>query len=265
MTPDTHYPVLPEAVDELAMEDGFNVIGVQPVYTADQMRAYVDADRAARSPASMGGVSVSEAVRLLRIFQNNLGSHRGSCDETGKVVWDQIDAALIALAQPQQPDAAEKSRSLDRQIADAQAEVASWPPERLAACRLQGAVPDSAPTPPSQAAVSQDAVVAAQLLLRHKCRGATTNSVRVLAEAVLAAAAAQPAPVSRDVPANSGGEDAELLDHLDGCCEPVVEGQTMTDPYGEHVANRWSIEGPFASVRDALRAARKGQGGGGHE
>lgn len=31
---------LPEPVDELAMEDGFNVIGVAPVFTAKQMREY---------------------------------------------------------------------------------------------------------------------------------------------------------------------------------------------------------------------------------
>lgn len=51
MSAPAKYPELPEPVDELAMEDGFNVIGTQPVFTADQMRAYADATEALRHPS----------------------------------------------------------------------------------------------------------------------------------------------------------------------------------------------------------------------
>lgn len=66
MTPDTQYPAMPEPVDELAMEDGFNVIGAQPVFTADQLHAYADATCALRHPpaaAADAGVSDAEILQ----------------------------------------------------------------------------------------------------------------------------------------------------------------------------------------------------------
>jgi len=47
-------------------------------------------------------------------------------------------------------------------------------------------------------------------------------------------------------------KDTERLSFLDRRCSPIVEGQTESWPYGEHVANGWGIQGPFANVRDAI-------------
>lgn len=64
--PASEYPPLPEPIDCLAQADGFNVVGEADVFTADQMRAYVDADRKARSAPRvapvLGEVGEREAV-----------------------------------------------------------------------------------------------------------------------------------------------------------------------------------------------------------
>lgn len=52
------------------------------------------------------------------------------------------------------------------------------------------------------------------------------------------------------------GLDAARLDWLDKQCKPVVEGGgSQFEPYGEHVGNSWSIDGPFGDVRSAIDAA----------
>lgn len=46
--------------------------------------------------------------------------------------------------------------------------------------------------------------------------------------------------------------ESARLDWLDTRCGPVVVNQTMFDPYGEHIANEWSVEWPAATVREAI-------------
>jgi len=46
--------------------------------------------------------------------------------------------------------------------------------------------------------------------------------------------------------------DVERLDWLDGQYSPVIDGQTASDPEGEVVAYRWSVEDQSSSVRDAI-------------
>lgn len=49
--------------------------------------------------------------------------------------------------------------------------------------------------------------------------------------------------------------DSDRLDWLDSRRYPVVEGQTQSWPYGEHVSNSWTVEYPSTSVRDAIDKA----------
>jgi hypothetical protein len=69
MTPSTDLPALPEPADELAEADGFNVIGLAPVFTAEQMHAYARAALAASAPSRAGetqeGGTLEENVRVL--------------------------------------------------------------------------------------------------------------------------------------------------------------------------------------------------------
>ncbi len=48
-------------------------------------------------------------------------------------------------------------------------------------------------------------------------------------------------------------EDTALLDHLETMRVPQIEGQCSESHEGEHVGNSWTIEGPFSTVREALR------------
>lgn len=43
----------------------------------------------------------NEALALLEIFQTNLGSSREKCDESGKLLWDRIEAVKIATIDAQ--------------------------------------------------------------------------------------------------------------------------------------------------------------------
>lgn len=52
--------------------------------------------------------------------------------------------------------------------------------------------------------------------------------------------------------------DTQLLDFLDKRVERVVEGQTLTDPHGDHVANRWVVEQQSSNLRDAIHQLMKG-------
>lgn len=53
--------------------------------------------------------------------------------------------------------------------------------------------------------------------------------------------------------------DSRRLDWLESRQTRVIESRSYDDPYGEHVANAWSVEGPFFSVRDAIDAHMAGQ------
>ncbi len=48
--------------------------------------------------------------------------------------------------------------------------------------------------------------------------------------------------------------DSARLDWLDRKCAPYVEGQSYSWPYGEHVANEWSLIWPESSLRAAIDA-----------
>lgn len=50
--------------------------------------------------------------------------------------------------------------------------------------------------------------------------------------------------------------ESARLDWLDSRCSPVVEGQTYSWPYGEHVAKAWAVEWPASTVREAIDAYR---------
>lgn len=50
--------------------------------------------------------------------------------------------------------------------------------------------------------------------------------------------------------------ESARLDWLDARVMPVVESQGYGNPYGEHVANAWSVEWPSNTVRDAIDAYR---------
>lgn len=58
---------LPQPVDELCMDDGFNVIGTQPVFTADQMRAY--AADAVAAERERGERKLAQAEYLIGAFE----------------------------------------------------------------------------------------------------------------------------------------------------------------------------------------------------
>ncbi|MFV0673624.1 hypothetical protein [Variovorax sp. tm] len=107
---DSEYPPLPESTDELAMDDGFNVIGAQAVYTADQMRAYVDADRATRPTLqSLGGdagvgTALQELVALNDLKRNIEAAHQqpgvipdfAALDKAAADYWARIGKAWKA-------------------------------------------------------------------------------------------------------------------------------------------------------------------------
>lgn len=58
--------------------------------------------------------------------------------------------------------------------------------------------------------------------------------------------------------ASNRPSDTELLNFLDKRVERVVEGQTLTDPNGDHVANRWVVEQQSPNIRDAIHQLMKG-------
>ena len=59
--------------------------------------------------------------------------------------------------------------------------------------------------------------------------------------------------VLQDHRPQSTPEDTALLNWLDTQMAPVAEGQTYGDPYGEHVANVWSVTAQRGDVRSAIR------------
>lgn len=130
MTPDAQYPTMPEK----------SYLGDDASYGYDEhdMRAYADQaiahflertgqyvtndatreaaiahaiaeDRAARSPASMGGVSVSDEQMIRSLWQT---IDTGDSDDDVMA----FARAVLALAQPQQPDAAEAVASFQDRV-----------------------------------------------------------------------------------------------------------------------------------------------------
>jgi hypothetical protein len=100
-------PPLPEPVDTLAAEDGFNVIGEQGVYTAEQVRqAMRDAVAADRRAHGKRLISINEdvgfqaaLVDLMCAAQNGLNVTAQS--ERVQALTDVIDAALARQSAPE--------------------------------------------------------------------------------------------------------------------------------------------------------------------
>jgi len=50
-------------------------------------------------------------------------------------------------------------------------------------------------------------------------------------------------------------KDSARLSWLDRRCSPVVEGQSESWPYGEHVANIWAVQAAKSDIRSAIDEA----------
>lgn len=67
------YPPMPEAYDGAPHHEG---LGIVDVYDADQMRAYVDADRASRAQAAPAAASGAVAIKdVVEWIRNNYQDH----------------------------------------------------------------------------------------------------------------------------------------------------------------------------------------------
>jgi len=250
----------------------FACSGVFPVYSADQMRAYVDADRAGRAPADSvtapaGGVVDGPALAP-SAFVNAAGIKAD--DKPGTVV-----------------------RKLDAAFHDAVtfADAAQQGDARLWCVHVQG--PDDVIAMPSKSAALEHANDLNALFGRHPYEegdpimravviewphSADSHAADlVIQDATHGAAPTPPAQAADSVPSRFGSPELQAMilarcvekDRADSVLEDAARLDWLDhqrESYGFqdiHEGNRWEISGAYANVREAIdaeRAARK-QGG----
>lgn len=79
---------LPDPVDELCMVDGFNVLGVQQVFTADQMRAYARAAVEHRRRPNLDDIAARDLLEELASLGKDAERYRALRDSNNQIHED---------------------------------------------------------------------------------------------------------------------------------------------------------------------------------